>query len=169
VSDTPYAHDPAHATIPGLTLLARRLSGRYTRLVSETQKKVAAGVIIGVAAVVAVYMWWSNREPRDSAWQYRQLMDSETGELVKIQLTADLKPFPHVNPKTGKATLYPFETCYWGACEQAGGTRIILEEQQGRPGPTLCRKCGHRVALHNPGPRHNTTIPNEHRTSEDRL
>lgn len=107
--------------------------------------------MVALAVVAGVYAYWTRDVGIDTLSQHRNLMDLETGEVVAVPFSANMPPYPHKNPKTGKNALYPFEICYYGECGKIGGTRVILDEQLGKPGPTHCPKCGHRVVLHNPG------------------
>ena len=119
---------------------------------SDQQKRIGAIALTVVALGLLAGMVWRSFGTETVAANVRILMDSETGELVEIP-TADLKPWPMVNPRTGKQTLHRTEVCYWGEeCRKAGGTRVILNSSLGKKEPTHCPVCGHVVRPHNPRP-----------------
>ena len=119
---------------------------------TDQQKRIGS-IVLAVAAVgLLVVVLWRNVRTEPVPADHRVLMDSETGDLFKVP-TADIKPYPMPNPKTGKNTLYRTEVCYWGAeCRKRGGTRVILNEFLGKQGATQCPVCGHVVRYHNPLP-----------------
>ena len=119
---------------------------------SDQQKRIGAIVLTVVALGLLAGMAWRNFGGETVAADVRILMDSETGELVEVP-TTEIKPWPMVNVRTGKQTLYQTEVCYWGEeCRKAGGTRVIMNELLGKKGPTHCPVCGHVVRFHNPRP-----------------
>ncbi len=81
-------------------------------------------------------------------------MDSESGEVIDQFSIPRGETFPYANPKTGKRTLYPVETCFWTKDGKAKfpPTYVILNERLGKPGPTTCPDCGRRVTVYNPTP-----------------
>lgn len=81
-------------------------------------------------------------------------VDSETNETFLEFRAAKGETFPFVNPKTGKRTLYPAESCYWTRDGKAKfpPTLVILNERLGKPGQTICPDCGRKVKLYNPMP-----------------
>lgn len=82
------------------------------------------------------------------------MMDSETGEVFTgVDIKSD-KSIPFANPKTGKRTLFPVESCYWTRDGKAkmDPTFVILNERLGKPGQTLCPDCGKPVKRFNPRP-----------------
>ena len=126
------------------------------------------GVKKGVAAVVALVLvgytiysivgsFGGQPTPADT----RTMMDVDTSELVEIPVDKIIGPYPLVNPKTGKKTLYPTEVCYARECGAKGGTHVILNRYLGKKGPTYCPVCGSLVRLHNPGPRKHRGKDNE--------
>jgi DNA-directed RNA polymerase subunit RPC12/RpoP len=117
---------------------------------SERKKQFAVAAVVALAIVAGVYAYMAREGSIDTLSQHRNLMDIDSGEVNAVPFTTGMA-YPYKNPKTGKNTLYPFEICYHGECGKIGGTRVILEEQLSRPGPTHCPKCGYRVVLHNPG------------------
>jgi hypothetical protein len=81
-------------------------------------------------------------------------MDSESGEVIDQFSIPRGETFPYANPKTGKRTLFPVETCFWTKDGKAKfpPTYVILNERLGKPGPTTCPDCGRRVTVYNPTP-----------------
>lgn len=82
------------------------------------------------------------------------VVDRETGEQILDFRAPVGVTFPFVNPKTGKATLFPAEACYWTKDGKAKfpPNYVILNERMGKPGPTRCPECGKTVKLYNPMP-----------------
>ncbi len=122
---------------------------------SSAAKKVAFGVIALALVVIAARGIWGTFGEAAVPADTRTLMDVETGKLYEMPVTADWGPYPHVNPDTGKKTLYATEVCYANECGKHGGTHVIMNELLGKEGPTYCPKCGALVRFHNPGPRTN--------------
>ena len=119
---------------------------------SDQQKKIGAIALTVVALGLLAGMVWRSFGTEEVPADFRILMDIETGDLVKIP-TADVKPYPMTNPKTGEDNLYRTELCFWGEeCRKAGGTRVIMNELLKKKGPTYCPVCGHVVRFHNPRP-----------------
>jgi hypothetical protein len=119
---------------------------------------------MGLVAVVllgyAGYTLLGNLGSSDSSdvANTRTLMDSETGELFKVELTENFGAFPHKNPKTGTDTLYPIEICYARECaNKPDGTPVILNAYLGKKEPTFCPNCGALVRVFNPGRRRDTS------------
>ena len=108
---------------------------------------IAASILIGIYFAYSVY---SNVAGEGVPANTRQVMDAETGKLFSEEMRPGLGPYPHVNPKTGKKTLYPIEWCYNGPCGKKGGTPVILDPWLERAEPTYCPECGHVVRFHNP-------------------
>lgn len=84
----------------------------------------------------------------------RPVIDAETNELFEDYTMKDGAKVPFTNPKTGRATLYPAETCFWTKDGKAKlePTYVLLNQRAGKPGPTLCPDCGREVVGHNPMP-----------------
>ncbi|MCP4589136.1 MAG: hypothetical protein GY842_00185 [bacterium] len=119
---------------------------------TDKQKRIIAIVVAVLALGLLVHMTRKNLGSEEFAANTWTLKDSETGELVKIP-TADLKPYPMLNPKTGKQTLCVTELCLWGdECRKKGGTHVIMNEILKKEGPTKCPVCGHVVRFRNPVP-----------------
>jgi hypothetical protein len=122
---------------------------------SDDVKKILLGtavLILGVYAVYAVSGFFGEDEYISNA-NTRTLMDMETGELFKFELTLDWNMnYPHKNPKTGTDTLYPIEWCFNRECAKEG-TPVILNVWRAKPDePTYCPKCGSLVRFQNPRP-----------------
>ena len=117
------------------------------------KRKIMIGAVILLVAVCGYYAWSSvGNDPVVRSANARVLMCAETGELFSIELTPDLPPYPHENPKTQRKTVYPTEVCYWNECGSKGGTRVILNSWLDKEGPTYCPVCGHVVRPHNRAP-----------------
>jgi len=119
---------------------------------TELQKKIGASVLVVLALGLLVRMVYRSMGHEATPNDTRTLMDSETGELFECPIEK-LKPYPMLNAKTGKDTMYRTEVCYWGEdCRKAGGTHVIMNELLGKEGPTYCPVCGHVVRFLNPRP-----------------
>ncbi len=103
-------------------------------------------------ALVTWAVWSATSDPVAAAANTRTLMDAETGKLVTVRVADGFGPFPAVNPKTDRGTLYPTEVCYSATCAARGGTHVILNTYLGTDGPTRCPVCAAEVRFHNPGP-----------------
>lgn len=82
-------------------------------------------------------------------------VDAETGEAFPDFKVGDGEMYPWVNPKTGKKTVYPAESCYWTKDGKAKlePTLVILNSLLGKKNqPTICPDCGRTVTAHNPMP-----------------
>ena len=114
---------------------------------SDSAKK---GIMLGgslLLLVVALFMVrGAFRDELAESVGSREYMDKDTGELFKVELVPGEKSFPAKNPKTGEMTLYPTEICFKNECGNSGGPRVILNTLLGKPGPTLCPKCGALVS-----------------------
>lgn len=90
----------------------------------------------------------------------RTVMDSETSEVIDSFPIKEGTLYPWVNPKSGKATLYPPEMCYWtkDGKAKADPTFVLLNEFTGKQGKTICPDCGREVVGHNPKPPMNLMI-----------
>jgi hypothetical protein len=122
---------------------------------SDGTKKTIVGAIALVLLIWAGYAvsGFFGGEDNVAIANSRTLMDIETGATFKFELTEDWPPYPHNNPKTGRATLYPTEWCFMRECGKGGGTPVILNVWRGKPDePTYCPKCGALVRFHNPRP-----------------
>ncbi len=121
---------------------------------SDNLKKGLMAVITVAVAIAAIYSikGFFGEEDYVARANTRVLMDSETGDLFPFELTENMPPYPHVNPKTGDKTLFPVEWCYARECGAKGGTPVILNTWLGKEGPTYCPNCGALVRFHNPKP-----------------
>lgn len=79
------------------------------------------------------------------------LMDSVTGEMFTSIPNEEGAVAPFENPKTGKRTLFPPESCYWTRDGKAKlePTYVLLNEFVGKTGETVCPDCGRPVYRHN--------------------
>ena len=107
-------------------------------------------VILGIgASVYFVRAWWKGETPDDA--HYTMFIDAETGQTFK-HFNAIGDSIPLMSPYTKKATAYPAEACYWTV---DGGVKkdptwVLVNERQGKPGPTFCPDCGRLVVGNNP-------------------
>jgi hypothetical protein len=106
-----------------------------------------------VMALLLLYFMSRSRSPAMDAANERMFICSETGKSFRVALKAGMG-IPVHSPYSGKDTGYPAEECYWNA---DGSTRkeptyVLLNEAQGKPGPTFCPECGRLVRGHNPAP-----------------
>ena len=107
-------------------------------------------VILGIgSSIYFVRSWWKGDTPDDA--HYTWFIDSETGRAFKHH-NAIGDTIPLMSPYSRKANAYPAEACYWTA---DGGVKkdptwVLLNESQGKPGPTFCPDCGRLVGGHNP-------------------
>ena len=62
--------------------------------------------------------------------------------------------WPVPSPYSGKNSGYPAERCYWtrDGKRKSEPTYIILNQNLGKPGDTICPDCGRLVVGHNPPP-----------------
>jgi hypothetical protein len=119
--------------------------------VRVSRKAVLVVVAVCGLAFAAWTGWRATADPVADAATTRILMDAETGQLVPFRLDPQFSGFPAVNPKTGRATLYPTEVCRSPTCAARGGTHVILNKYLGKEGPTHCPVCGAEVRFHNGG------------------
>jgi len=78
---------------------------------------------------------------------------SETGKTFEYAMHEGDR-WPVVSPYTNKNTGYPVERCYWtrDGKRKLTPTYVILNENLGKPGDTICPDCGRVVVGHNPPP-----------------
>jgi hypothetical protein len=124
---------------------------------AETRKAILAGIaaVVGIAAMCIFMFYNFFGSDTASVSARRVVIDNETGE-VNEKFPVAAGAFPYVNPKTGRATLYPAESCFWTRDGKAKlqPTYVLLNEycNPPKPGPTICPDCGHVVRAHNPHP-----------------
>lgn len=133
--------------------MAGSLASGRSILKSQAFKAGVAVVCIAVAAVVT-YFTLSGHVDTGADSRRRALIDSKTLEVFLDYPIEDGGSFPYVNRKTGEATLYPVERCFWTKDGKAklDPTFVLLNEYAGKPGDTLCPDCGRKVVGHNPRP-----------------
>lgn len=115
---------------------------------------------IGALSAVAILAYIvggaiaARRDDPGVASRIRVAIDSETGEVFRDYRVSEGATLPWKNPKTGRHTLFPAATCYWTREGKAKlePTYVLLNEDVGKPGPTLCPDCGRVVVPHNPMP-----------------
>ncbi len=80
-------------------------------------------------------------------------MCSETGKIFEHAMTEG-ESWPVNSPYTNKKTGYPVERCYWtrDGKRKLNPTYVILNDNLGKPGDTICPDCGRLVIGHNPPP-----------------
>lgn len=124
---------------------------RHRRLILAGAGALAALAILAYVIGGAVA---ARRDDPGVASRIRVAIDSETGELFRDYRVSEGATLPWKHPKTGRATLYPAATCYWTRDGKAKlePTYVLLHEDVGKPGPTLCPDCGRVVVPHNPMP-----------------
>jgi hypothetical protein len=71
--------------------------------------------------------------------------------------------WPVVSPYSKKKTGYPAEVCLWtkDGKQKRIPTYVVLNENLGKPGPTICPDCGKVVVGHNPAPPKETPFAEE--------
>jgi hypothetical protein len=117
--------------------------------------KVAGSIgALVLAAVILGIQVFSRTATAGDASRKRTLMDAESGEVFEQFPIKDGDRQPWVNPKTGRATLFPAERCFWTREGKAKmqPTWVLLNQYAGKPGETICPDCGRRVVPHNPAP-----------------
>ncbi len=119
--------------------------------------KIKIGASIAALILAAVIMGWqlfSGTTTAGDASRSRTLVDAESGEVFENFPIKDGDRQPWMNPKTGKATLFPAERCFWTRDGKAKmkPTWVLLNQYAGKPGETICPDCGRRVVPHNPAP-----------------
>lgn len=111
---------------------------------------VSVGVLLFVVLRISLF---GAADPSDVS-RTRVAIDAETGEIIEALAIEDESIYPWKNPKTGKASLYPPELCYWTKDGKAKTepTYVLLGSLVGKPGKTKCPDCGRDVVAHNPKP-----------------
>lgn len=121
-----------------------------------------SGVVVSLGILLFFLLRATLFAPADAndVSRTRILIDSETNEVVQNVAVEDGTLYPWNNPKTGKATLYPPETCYWTKDGKAKTepTYVLLNSLVGKSGKTLCPDCGREVVAHNPKPPTNLMV-----------
>lgn len=116
---------------------------------------LAAAVIgLGVLGYMVVGSLGFGGNSPANASRKRTLIDAKTSEVFEEFFIPDGAKWPMTNPKTGAATLFPAEGCYW---TKEGGAKfrptwVLLNQYAGKPGDTICPDCGRKVVAHNPMP-----------------
>ncbi len=113
--------------------------------------------ILGLCLLAAGYVVWlvagrSGGSAPDAAY-YRMYVCVQTDKPFRHRVQVG-DTCPILSPFSGKETGYPAEACYW----TADGTLkkdpdwVVLNDLQGKHGPTFCPVCGRLVVGHNPDP-----------------
>lgn len=126
---------------------------------SESSRRTLIAIAgVTVSLLVLGYVVWGayssyRNDPRRAAWT-PTLKDAETGEVFENFQVSRGENMPYRNPKTGKNSLYPVETCYWTKEGKAKltPTYVILNSTLGKSGKTTCPDCGRSVVMYNPRP-----------------
>ncbi len=113
---------------------------------------VTAGAVTLVCLVFIIWYLFSGGAPELDV-DSRTYICSESGKVFKAKIK-DGESWPVTSPYSKKRTGYPAERCYW---TKDGGvkkdpTYVLLNEDIGKPGPTICPDCGRKVYKHNPAP-----------------
>ncbi len=114
----------------------------------------AGAVALAVLVLVVGRMLFFSTATASEASRVRVAVDGVTGEVIEDFRISEGMSYPWVNPKTGQATLYPPETCFWTKDGKAKlkPTYVVLNELMGKTGKTICPDCGREVRAHNPLP-----------------
>lgn len=120
----------------------------------EHFKLAFAIVCLAAAGVIMAMTLLGGGKSLAELTRYTACIDGETGEAFPQYEVAsgDVKPYP--NPRTGKRTIWPAETCNWTKDGKAKlePTYILMNEFVGKEGPTICPDCGRKVVFRNPSP-----------------
>jgi hypothetical protein len=132
---------------------ASRDSGGSSRA-QLLMKRFAAGAFCLAAVVVAGYFLRSffHGDTVDDAY-YTTYICTETGKVFRHKNVLG-ETLPIYSRYSGKNTGMPAEACYWTADghPKTDPTWVLLNEEQGKSGPTFCPDCGRLVVGHNPRP-----------------
>jgi hypothetical protein len=134
---------------------------RIREFLATTGGKVASGVVLAVALVLAFVSLRSNfgRSDAASLAGTRTYIDASNGKPFEHTLAVgEITP---IKAPSGQQTGYPAEACYWtkdGKPKQ-DPTWVLLNVYSKKPGPTFCQDCGRLVVGHNPPPTPGATPP----------
>ncbi|MBC7835079.1 MAG: hypothetical protein H7Y88_08250 [Phycisphaerales bacterium] len=92
--------------------------------------------------------------PAGEETRLRDVIDSDTGVILRDYPIKHGSSFPWKNPKTGKNSLYPAERCFWTRDGKAKTepTLVFVKAYANSDEETLCPDCGRKVVPHNPTP-----------------
>lgn len=139
-----------------MTSFSAQASSDSTRAGNRKLVLSAAAVVLAVGVMVYLVLRSTLFAPPTAGdvSRARTVMDAETGELIADFPIKEGTLYPWTNPRTGKATLFPPETCYWtkDGKAKAEPTYVLLNNLTGKPGKTTCPDCGREVVGHNPKP-----------------
>jgi hypothetical protein len=117
---------------------------------------LTVGGIVLAVAILACGAWLGIRAARggnELNTAERVMICSETGKVYNYEpKEGEVAPYP--SPYSKKRTGYRAERCYWTKDGKAKlePTYVLLNEDIGKPGPTICPDCGREVRRHNPMP-----------------
>src|SRR5690606_12455911 len=111
-------------------------------------------VLFVLSAAAVIVLWQALRRPGPdlaAASRMRTLIDAESGEVFSDHRVAEGASYPLVNPKTGRAMLFPVERCHWTAEGEAKWEPTFVFVPPGEAS-AMCPECGRKVVPHNPRP-----------------
>lgn len=114
-------------------------------------KLIASCVMLALATIILIWQFSSGPISAAKETSVRDLIDIESSAVFLAEAIPLNSTPPWLNPKTGKPTLVAAEKCFWTKDGKAKlkPTYVLLNEYQGKPGPTICPDCGKRVTIHN--------------------
>jgi hypothetical protein len=141
----------------GPAVQAKRARAKTQKASSGAGPAWAQVLIIVAAIAIAGGTVWSlsgGGNALEAGTKQRAMIDAQSGQVFEQYTIRDGDTVPFTNPKTGEATLYPAETCYWtrDGKAKAEPTYVLLNGYTGSDEPTMCPDCGRRVVPHNPPP-----------------
>jgi hypothetical protein len=135
-------------------IVRQRFRDGYDRFRNRRGVGIGAGAVAGLVVVIVAFRVLAGGPDPAVTGRERVAIDAETGRVFERYRIRPGDSTPWTHPRTGRATLYPAEACYWAA---DGGvklepTYVLVNEYIGREGPTMCPDCGERVVPRNPMP-----------------
>lgn len=111
-----------------------------------------AALLLIVSALLLVRTLGGD-DPGDAS-RRRTLIDANTGEVFRDFSIKDGSRYPYINPRTGEATLYVAEKCYWNrdGTVKIEPTYVFVKRAAGINEDTYCPDCGRLVVTYNPPP-----------------
>ncbi len=141
----------------GPAMQAKRARAKVQKDSSGAGPAWAQILIIVAAVAIAGGTVWSlsgGSNALEAGTRQRAMIDAVTGQVFENYKIRDGDTQPFRNPRTGEATLYPAEACYWTTEGKAKlePTFVLLNGYKGIEGPTTCPDCSRPVVPHNPPP-----------------
>ena len=134
---------------------SRALQGRGGLSEGRKQQIFAIATVVLLLAAIATlaYQALGGGPSAAAIASVRDVMDSESNQVILDFEPPKTAP-PWTNPKTGRATLYLAERCFWTKDGKAKlePTYVIPNEAMDKPGDAICPDCGRKVIRHNPSP-----------------